>query len=103
VGKDLEVYKNECRHGTAYTKITAQYAEITSEALYYVPLNKTYEVWRLKVKNDSDTARKLSAFGYAELTNDSNYEQDQINLQYTLFQELILKTIKFFRQSMRMN
>lgn len=85
VGKELTVYKNECRHGTAYTKITAEYTGITSEALYYVPLNKTHEVWRLKVKNDSQTERKLSVFGYAEFTNDSNYEQDQINLQYTLF------------------
>lgn len=85
VGKDLAVYKNECRHGTAYTKITAEYQGITSEALYYVPLYKTYEVWRLRLQNTSQTKRKLSAFGYAEFTNDSNYEQDQINLQYTLF------------------
>lgn len=85
VGKDLEVYKNECRHGTAYTKITAEYTGITSEALYYVPLNKTYEVWRLRLHNTSKERRELSTFGYAEFTNDSNYEQDQINLQYTLF------------------
>lgn len=85
VGKDLNVYKNECRHGMSYTRITAEYEDIQSEGLYYVPLHKTYEVWRLKVKNNSDRDRKISAFGYAEFTNDSNYEQDQINLQYTLF------------------
>ncbi|MDE6435511.1 MAG: N,N'-diacetylchitobiose phosphorylase, partial [Lachnospiraceae bacterium] len=85
VGKDLSVYKNECHHGTGYTDMVAEYADIKSEALYYVPLDKTYEVWRLKVTNTSDRKRNISAFGYCEFTNDSNYEQDQVNLQYTLF------------------
>lgn len=85
VGKDLKDYKSECHHGTAYTNLVAEYAGIKSEALYYVPLNKTYEVWRLKVTNTSDKTRKISTFGYVEFTNDNNYEQDQINLQYTLF------------------
>lgn len=85
VGKDLSTYKNECHHGTGYTNIIAQYSDIKSEALYYVPLDKTYEVWRVKVTNQSDRKRNISTFGYCEFTNDSNYEQDQVNLQYTLF------------------
>lgn len=85
VGKDTSVYKSECHHGTAYTKLTADYADIHSEVLYYVPLDKTHEVWNLKITNTSDRVRKLSTFGYCEFTNDSNYEQDQVNLQYTLF------------------
>ncbi|WP_294427849.1 N,N'-diacetylchitobiose phosphorylase [uncultured Treponema sp.] len=85
VGKDLNSYKSECRHGTAYTKMLADYAGIHSEALYYVPLNQSYEVWNLKLKNTSDKARKLTVTGYAEFTNNSNYEQDQVNLQYSLF------------------
>ena len=85
VGKNLDEYKSECRHGTAYTKMLADYAQIHSEALYYVPLNQSYEVWALKVKNTSDKVRKLTVTGYAEFTNNSNYEQDQVNLQYSLF------------------
>ncbi|SFR56372.1 GH36-type glycosyl hydrolase domain-containing protein [Anaeromicropila populeti] len=85
VGKDMSTYKSECHHGTAYTNMIAEYAQIKSEALYYVPLNKTYEVWRLKLTNTSDKTRKISAFAYAEFTNENNYEQDQVNLQYTLF------------------
>ena len=85
VGKDLDSYKSECHHGTAYTNIQADYSGIHSEALYYVPLDKTYEVWNLKVTNTSDKPRKLSVFGYCEFTNEGNYEQDQVNLQYTLF------------------
>ena len=61
-----------------------EYAGIKSEAMYYVPLNKIYEVWCLKVTNTSDKPRKISAFGYAEFSNDDNYNQDQVNLQYTL-------------------
>ncbi len=85
VGKDLSVYKSECQHGTGYTNIKASYTGIDSEALYYVPLDKTHEVWKLKVTNNSDKPRNLSLYGYAEFTNDNNYEQDQVNLQYTLF------------------
>ena len=85
VGKDLAEYKSECRHGTAYTKLLADYAGIHSEALYYVPLNKAYEVWNLRLTNASDKARSLTVTGYAEFTNNSNYEQDQVNLQYSLF------------------
>ncbi len=85
VGKPLDVYQSQCHHGTSYTKIKAQYTGIESEVLYYVPLNKTHEVWKVSVKNTSDKPRNLSAFGYIELTNDGNYEQDLVNLQYTLF------------------
>lgn len=85
VGKPLEVYKSECHHGTGYTNIKAAYSGIDTEALYYVPLDKTHEIWRLKVTNNSDKTRNLSAVGFCEFTNDNNYEQDQVNLQYTLF------------------
>lgn len=85
VGKSLKDYKTVCRHGTAYTIITSEYNKIKSETTYYVPEGKTYEVWRCKVTNNDSKARKLSAFGFVEFTNEPNYEQDQVNLQYTLF------------------
>ncbi len=85
VGKSLDEYKSECRHGTAYTKIQADYSGIHSEVRYYVPLDKDYEVWNLCVTNRTDKERKLNVTGYAEFTNQSNYEQDQVNLQYSQF------------------
>ena len=85
VGKDLDSYKNECRHGIGYTKMTADYSDIHSEVLYYVPLGKSHEVWALSVTNQSAQTRELTLSGYAEFTNHSNYEQDQVNLQYSLF------------------
>ncbi|MCQ2500827.1 MAG: N,N'-diacetylchitobiose phosphorylase, partial [Lachnospiraceae bacterium] len=83
--KDLSVFKNECRHGMGYTKISSDYSGIHSEVLYYVPLEKSYEVWSASITNTSDTVRELTVSGYAEFTNNSNYEQDQVNLQYSLF------------------
>jgi cellobiose phosphorylase len=85
VGKPLDRYKTQCRHGTGYTEFKSDYAGIQSRALYYVPMGQAHEVWRLTVENTGDSPRALSAFGYCELTNDSNYEQDTVNLQYTLF------------------
>lgn len=85
VGKDLESYESKCCHGTAYTRMLADYSGIHSEANYYVPLNKSYEVWNLNITNNSDTERKLTITGYAEFTNQNNYEQDQVNLQYSQF------------------
>ena len=85
VGKSLEQYKSECRHGLGYTKISAEYAGIRSEALYYVPLGGSWEVWRLRVENAGESARELTVTGYAEFTSHPNYEQDQVNLQYSQF------------------
>ena len=85
VGKPLEKYESECRHGTAYTVISSKYEGISTETTYYVPLNKKYEVWNCKITNNSDRTRNLSTFGFVEFTNESNYEHDQINLQYSLF------------------
>ncbi|MCR5718011.1 MAG: N,N'-diacetylchitobiose phosphorylase [Oscillospiraceae bacterium] len=85
VGKPLDQYKSECRHGTAYSVMTSEYAGIGTETTYYVPAGQTYEVWRTKVTNLDDKPRVLSVYGFIEFTNDCNYEQDQVNLQYTLF------------------
>ena len=83
VGKPLDQYKSVCRHGTAYTVIESEYAGIRTETTYYVP--DTYEVWQCKITNQSDKPRRLAVTGFIEFTNESNYQQDQVNLQYTLF------------------
>jgi cellobiose phosphorylase len=85
VGKPLDSYQSKCRHGLSYTVISSLYSGIACETLYYVPLGKTYEVWRVRVVNKSARERSLSVFGYAELTTSGNYEQDGINMQYSQF------------------
>ena len=85
VGKDLDTYKSRCCHGTGYTRMLADYGKIHNEAVYYVPLGGTHEVWELSVTNQSEQKRELTVTGYAEFTNNGNYEQDQVNLQYSQF------------------
>ena len=85
LAKTFSLYKSECRHGIAYTKMEADYSQIHSEVLYYVPLGKEHEVWNVIVRNDSGKTRELTISGFAGFTNEPNYEQDLVNLQYTLF------------------
>ncbi|MDO5435916.1 MAG: N,N'-diacetylchitobiose phosphorylase [Clostridia bacterium] len=85
VKKPLDQYKTECRHGTSYTEFTSEYNGIRTKALYYVPMNATHEVWRIKVENMTDRPRRISVFGYCELTCESFYTQDLVNMQYTQF------------------
>jgi len=90
VGKSLlapsgKKYKSECRHGTAYTKISSEYSSIKTETLYFVPLDKNYECWHLKVTNLAKKKRNLSLFTYVEYANNWKLSQDMINLQYSQF------------------
>lgn len=85
VGKPLDKYKSVCHHGTGYTKIISEYNKIKTETSYYVPIGKSYEVWKCKITNNDYKPRRLSVTGFVEFTNEDNYEQDQINLQYSLF------------------
>ncbi|MDO4197531.1 MAG: hypothetical protein Q4D13_00910 [Erysipelotrichaceae bacterium] len=85
VHKDLKKYKNECRHGTAYTTFKTRYSGLEALTTYYVPLKKEYEIWYLTIINRSRKTRNLTITGYCEFTNNCNYEQDQTNLQYSLF------------------
>ena len=85
VGKSLESYHCECRHGLGYTRLSAEYSGIRSEALYYVPLEAEHEVWALTVTNTTARVRELTVCAYAEFTSHPNYEQDQVNLQYSQF------------------
>ncbi len=85
VGKPLDKYKSECRHGTAYTKITSEYAGIKSEATFFVPLNRNFEIWKVRLTNETDKRRKLSAFTYVELVGSWNAIDDLLNIQYVQY------------------
>jgi N,N'-diacetylchitobiose phosphorylase len=85
VGKSLRSFKTECRHGTAYTKISSLYSSIKAETLYFVPLGRDYECWHLKLTNTSTKARHLSLFTYVEYANNWKLSQDLNNLQYSQF------------------
>ena len=85
VGKPLEKYQSTCRHGTAYTTIESDYADIATEATYFVPLEQNFEYWRLKITNRGERVRQLSVFSFCEFANQWDTFQDRVNLQYSLF------------------
>jgi len=85
VGKPLDQYQSTCRHGTAYSVFESHYAGIATETTYFVPLEQTFEYWRLKITNTSDRPREISAFTFCEFTNQWHTFQDRVNLQYSLF------------------
>jgi cellobiose phosphorylase len=65
----LEDY--ECRHGTAYTRISSSFKGIAAEILYFVPPSPVddpapCELWVLRVRNDGTIPRRLRSFSYAE-------------------------------------
>ncbi len=85
VGKPLDRYESECRHGTGYTIITSRYAGIATSTTYFVPVGEAFEYWRLRVTNEGHHPRRLSAFSFCEVTNHWDTHQDLVNLQYSLF------------------
>jgi cellobiose phosphorylase len=56
----------ECRHGLSYTQITSSRLGLNAQILYFVPLNETLEIWRLRVSNERGTPASLSVFSSVE-------------------------------------
>jgi cellobiose phosphorylase len=85
VKRPLDAY--ECRHGTAYTKISSECLGIAAEVLYFVPPAPAEEtcpceLWVLTLRNVSDRPRHLRSFSYAELSFPDTFN-DQHNLDWS--------------------
>jgi N,N'-diacetylchitobiose phosphorylase len=85
VGKPLDQYKSECRHGSAYSIISSEYANIHSETNYFIPLGMNYEYWWCKITNKEKTARRLRLFTFVEYASNWHLWMDLVNLQYTQY------------------
>lgn len=92
VGKSLEEFHSECRHGTAYSVISSNYRGIDTETTYYVPLGQKYEVWRVKVTNTGNQKRSLRGFTYVEYAANWNAIDDLMNIQYVQYTSLMNMT-----------
>lgn len=64
VKADLDSY--ECRHGLGYTKITGSKNGISTEVLYFVPLNFNGELHRVRVKNTTSDNKSIKLFSCIE-------------------------------------
>lgn len=76
-------YQYECRHGLGYTTIKSNYEGISTETVYFVPLNENLEFWAIKVKNNAKENRKIKLFTYLEFCL-WHAEMDMTDFQYTL-------------------
>ena len=85
VAKSIEKFKSECRHGTAYSVISSEYASIKSETTYFVPLGKTFECWHCRIINTSKEKRSLRLFTFVEYSSHWHMYHDLINMQYSQY------------------
>jgi N,N'-diacetylchitobiose phosphorylase len=85
VGKPLKDYRCECRHGTAYTRISSSYSGIETRTLYFVPLGRHFECWKLNVTNTGTGKRRISLFTFVEYAGHWLMWNDLVNLQYSQY------------------
>ncbi len=85
VGKPLDKYSSTCRFGTSYSIITSRYKGIETESTYFVPLEQTFEYWRLTLTNTGRKSRRLSVFTFCEFASEWNIFQDHFNIQYSAY------------------
>ena len=67
VRKKLDFY--EARHGMGYTTISAEKDGVKSEICYYIPKGTHYELWSVKLKNNSNEKKTLKIFSYIEFSS----------------------------------
>ena len=77
---DSDGSDNNVHMWTYYPDLTAQKFTVSPE-----PTTRFDSFSATKITNNDSKDRNLSVFGFVEFTNEDNYEQDQVNLQYTLF------------------
>ncbi len=85
VGKPLDQFKSECRHGTGYTSIRSIYREIESQVTFFAAPGDLYETWKITVRNTGDTLRHLKVFPFVEPQCNWSAEDDMKNLQYNQY------------------
>ena len=84
VAKSLDEAKYEVRHGLSYSKFFCDYKGIKAEQRLFVPKGENAELWDVRIKNNSDTVRKISAFSYVEFSY-SHIQSDNQNHQMSLY------------------
>lgn len=75
----------EARHGLGTTSIRSVVDGLEAEITYFVPLGKTYEIWRVRLTNRSDRRRRISAFPFCEFASNWSLTQDLLNVQYSQY------------------
>ena len=78
VKTELDSY--ECRHGLGYTKITGKKNGISTEVLFFVPVNFNGEIQRVRIKNETSEPKSIKLFSFIEFCLWNAYD-DMTNFQ----------------------
>jgi N,N'-diacetylchitobiose phosphorylase len=84
VGKPLDKAKYTTRHGMSYTTYECEYKDIRATQKMSIPLGDNALIWDVTVKNDSDRAKRLDVFSYAEFSF-HHIQIDNQNYQMSLY------------------
>ncbi|AMG31026.1 N,N'-diacetylchitobiose phosphorylase [Grimontia hollisae] len=84
VAKSLKEAKYEVRHGLSYSKFKCEYNGITAQKTLFVPKGEDAQIWDVKIKNDDDKPRTISAFSFVEFSF-SHIQSDNQNHQMSLY------------------
>ncbi|MCL1888165.1 MAG: N,N'-diacetylchitobiose phosphorylase, partial [Kiritimatiellaeota bacterium] len=80
-----EPFEYSCRFGTGYAILRGGHDGLACETTYFIPMGKTHEVWRVRLTNTSNRARRASLFPFLEPQCNWNAVDDNFNLQYTQY------------------
>ena len=78
VKTELDSY--ECRHGLGYTKIMGSKNGISTEVLFFVPVNFNGEIQRVRIKNETNEPKSIKLFSFIEFCLWNAYD-DMTNFQ----------------------
>lgn len=78
---ELDAY--ECRHGIGYSRFTASKNGVQASVLTFVPMDNNCEISQIKIKNNTDSDKKISLFSYVEWCL-WNADDDSRNFQRNL-------------------
>ncbi len=54
-----------CTHGFGYTRLSATNGDIAGSVTYFLPVDETTEVWRIRLQNTGSATRRLRVFPFA--------------------------------------
>lgn len=78
VRKSLDRY--ECRHGLGYSRITGEKNNISTEVLFFVPLNINGEIQKVVITNTGKETKDITLFSFIEFCLWNAYD-DMTNFQ----------------------
>ena len=84
VGKSLDKAEYRCRHGLSYSVYECDYRGIHASQRLLIPIGGTVELWDVTIRNEGETERKLSVFGYCEFSF-HHIDMDNQNFQMSLY------------------